>query len=512
MYPQTTNQLAATRAARPRSAPLEVVREAPRRRWRGLDFLLSVAVLGLAAAILLPDLGATALSNWDEALYGTLTREFLARPSWTIHYGGAPYFEKPPLGIWMMALASWIFGESERSLRLPSALCGIALVWLTFASARKLGGRAAGIFAVLLLLGVPHFVAWSRVAMLDVPMVAFGFSSVVLLLYAGERRSRIVAAGTVFGLAILVKWVEVLLFLPGIVALIVARQRRAEGAIAGVLSDGSAFALVALFVALPWHLEQLVVHGRVFFDTYVVWDVFERLAEPLENHGGDLLYYPVLYDHNAGRLGMVHALGLALAGGVAWRRRDQRLGAMTLLAGTTFAVISLMRTKIGWYLTPVYPGAAVAAGAAFARLLPDRWMRAAALVAVAFLASSTVGEARTDFVQEYGVMEHATEVRELAATNLFRVRVPLLYVHVVAEPAPHYYLADHVAEVDDAKLDQLIGSGAPFLCLTYPQYAEEIVQAHPQVRILLENDGIAAIARPAHDEATAPSSTPPGDG
>jgi 4-amino-4-deoxy-L-arabinose transferase-like glycosyltransferase len=512
MSSQTTTQLAATGAARPRSAPLEVVREAPRPRWHGLDFVLSVAVLGLAAAILLPDLGASALSNWDEALYGTLTRELLARPSWTIHYGGVPYLEKPPLGIWMMALASWIFGESERSLRLPSALCGVALVWLTFAAARKLSGRAAGIFAVLLLLGVPHFVAWSRMAMLDVPMVAFGFSSVVLLLYAGERRSRIVAAGTVFGLAILVKWVEVLLFLPGIVALLVARQRRGEGAIVAALANGAAFALAALFVALPWHLEQLVVHGRAFLDTYVVWDVFERLAEPLENHGGDLLYYPVLYDHNAGRLGVVHALGLALAGGVAWHRRDRRLGAMTFLAGSTFAAISLMRTKIGWYLTPVYPGAAVVAGVAFTRLLVDRWMSAAALLAAAFLASSTVGEARTDFVEDYGVMEHSTEVRDLAATKLFRVRVPLLYVHVVAEPAPHYYLADHVVEVDDAKLDQLIASGAPFLCLTYPQYAEEIVQAHPQVRILLENDGIAAIARPAHDEARADSPTPPGNG
>src|SRR5207244_8742304 len=107
---------------------------------------------------------------------------------------------------------------------------------------------------------------------------------------------------------------------------------------------------------------------------------------------------------------------------VAWRWRDRRLGAITLLAGTTFAAISLMRTKIGWYLTPVYPGAAVASGAAFARLLPDRWMRAAALVAVAFLASSTVGDTRTDFVQDYGVMEHSAEVRELAATKLFRVR------------------------------------------------------------------------------------------
>jgi hypothetical protein len=118
-------------------------------------------------------------------------------------------------------------------------------------------------------------------------------------------------------------------------------------------------------------------------------------------------------------------------------------------------------------------------------------------VAVAFLASSTVGDARTDFVQDYGVMEHSTEVRELAATKLFRVRVPLLYVHIVAEPAPHYYLADHVIEVDDARLDQLIASGAPFLCLTYPQYAEEIVQAHPRVRVLAENDGIAVIASAA---------------
>src|SRR5437763_1678611 len=140
MSQQTTTLPATTRTARPQSAPLEVARETPRRRWRSLDLVLSASVIGLAAAILLPDLGAAALSNWDEALYGTLTREFLTRPSWTIHYGGAPYFEKPPLGIWMMAATSWIFGENERSLRLPSALCGVVLVWLTFAAARKLRG------------------------------------------------------------------------------------------------------------------------------------------------------------------------------------------------------------------------------------------------------------------------------------------------------------------------------------------------------------------------------------
>lgn len=477
----------------PRSAPKSAEGAGAHPLGRG-DAALAAALAALAAAFILPGLGAQALANWDEAAYGAIAREFLRRPALTLYYNGAPFFEKPPLVFWAMALVSRLLGVDEFALRLPSALAGIAAVVLTFLAGRRLAGRAAGAIAALLLLGVPQFVAWSRLAMLDVPLLTFGVLAVVLVIHAGERgRWLMAAAGAAFGLAVMTKFVAAGLFVPGLLALIVARR----GARSLLSRDVIRAAFVALLVSLPWHLEQAFAYGRPFVDSYVMWNVLERLSQPLDQHTGGALYYLKIYRYNAGLLAPVHAAGVLLAIGLAVWRRERMLGALVVLALGTFCVVNASATKIGWYLTPVYACAALCAGTALACALRSaRAQAAACFVALALVVPGAL-EGRGRFVEDYNVMDFSDDVRLLAGQAPFGSRVPKLHVYVVSVPAPLFYLADLVEQVDAEQFERLAVSTAPGLCLSFRGDAEELIGRHPegQIEILARTPSLAVIGR-----------------
>ena len=90
--------------ARPRDAlPAGVV-------WAGAIGIGLIWFLTLGVRHLLPS---------DEGRYAEIAREMLASGDWvTIRYNGLKYFEKPPLQIWMTALAFKAFGIGEWQARL----------------------------------------------------------------------------------------------------------------------------------------------------------------------------------------------------------------------------------------------------------------------------------------------------------------------------------------------------------------------------------------------------------
>ena len=160
---------------------------------------------------------------------------------------GVPWFEKPPFLFWLMAASSSAFGLTEFALRPPTAIFAIGAVVSQYVAGRRLGGRLAGIMAAVLLLGVPQFVAYSRLAMTDVPLAALGTLSMVFVLYGEKRRALTAAAGAAFGLPVPTKSAAAFLFLSGLLAIVVAQR-----CIAYLWSREMLLALALAFaVALP---------------------------------------------------------------------------------------------------------------------------------------------------------------------------------------------------------------------------------------------------------------------
>src|SRR5712671_1771091 len=91
---------------------------------------LAVLVLALAAFNLTFRLGREVVTEWDESLYAISASEMVTSGHWigVTYFGELDYYNsKPPLNVWLIALAFKAFGTNLWSLRLASAGCA----WLT---------------------------------------------------------------------------------------------------------------------------------------------------------------------------------------------------------------------------------------------------------------------------------------------------------------------------------------------------------------------------------------------
>src|SRR3954466_3226234 len=68
------------------------------------------------------------------------------------------YVDHPPFTVWLAWIARHVFGNSPLGVRLPPALAGAALVWLTGKLTREMGGgRFAQALAALAVVVVPVY-------------------------------------------------------------------------------------------------------------------------------------------------------------------------------------------------------------------------------------------------------------------------------------------------------------------------------------------------------------------
>src|SRR5690606_10244120 len=95
---------------------------------------LNIGLVALIAAILfIPFGGQVPLFDWDEINFAESAREMLVTGNIsqvTINY--EPFWEKPPLFIWLQALSMKVFGINEFAARLPNTLAGIVTLCLLF--------------------------------------------------------------------------------------------------------------------------------------------------------------------------------------------------------------------------------------------------------------------------------------------------------------------------------------------------------------------------------------------
>src|SRR5579863_2982651 len=102
--------------------------KAPGKNWF-IPLLLVIA----GAVMFLPFLGRAHLFDWDEINFAECAREMIMTKKYflvTINY--LPFWEKPPLFIWMQALSMNLFGVGDYAARLPNAICGIVTLLLLY--------------------------------------------------------------------------------------------------------------------------------------------------------------------------------------------------------------------------------------------------------------------------------------------------------------------------------------------------------------------------------------------
>ncbi|MEO0015150.1 MAG: hypothetical protein RLZZ535_3539, partial [Cyanobacteriota bacterium] len=174
---------------------------------------LWVICLLLAAVILYTSgLGNLPLRDWDEGIVAGVARNiWRAEPgsqTWlypTINYG-EPYWNKPPLIHWFIALSYRLFGISEWSTRLVPALLSACSVPLVYLIARELFPHlSTAIFSAFVYLTLLPIARHSRLAMLDGAIACWFCLAVWCLLRGRKRNSWLLGTGIALGLICLTK-------------------------------------------------------------------------------------------------------------------------------------------------------------------------------------------------------------------------------------------------------------------------------------------------------------------
>ena len=369
-------------------SPSDVVPTRESNRLSRGQAALSVALATLvAAAVLLPLLGHKPLADWDEGIYAEVSREFLGRGwpnSWLIpHWHFHPWFEKPPLGLWVTAVFYRIFGVSEFWARAGSALASIGLVGVVHAVALRTRGWKAAWIATFILLTTFGFLRVARMGELDA-LLALGC---VVALWGLTKVRGGDGAGwywfwTGFAVAAMTKGAASVTLVLTLLVLFVWNRwawRQLGWPFLGGLCVFAA-------LVLPWHLYMLHTFGREFLREYLGLHVVARATTPIEGHVTPWWFY--------GRVLVVYTSPWLLLFPFAlwWQARRRELREWVAFAIVVLIFFTAVATRSPKYIFPAYPALALITGDWLAALLENRSRRFAwaALAALAALGAATV--------------------------------------------------------------------------------------------------------------------------
>ena len=310
----------------------------------------------LAALVLLTLLGHNRLTDWDEGIYAQVSREMLSRPfdftTWLVpHWNSQVWIDKPPLTYWITALFFKLFGVSEFTARLGSALSAVAIVAFLHHWLLRTRDTLTAWLSTLILLSTFGFLHVARVGETDT-LLSFG-SLLALLGLANLLRPQTTSNSgwylywTGFAIALMSKSAASgTLFITLLILLAIAPALRRR-------LRASFFLGFLLFLALtlPWHLFMLHRFGQVFVKQYLGLHVLGRVAYQFDGHLTPWWYYLRVLLFSAPPWVLLYPIALYAA----FRNSNLRpLRPFAVFALVQIIFFSCVQTRLPHYMAPAY--------------------------------------------------------------------------------------------------------------------------------------------------------------
>ena len=308
-----------------------------------------------AALLFVPFLGGVHLFDWDEINFAESAREMIvSRDYLTVQINFKPFWEKPPLFIWLQVLSMKVFGINEFAVRFPNAVCGILTLLILFHTGRRLYDEKFGLIWVMAFSGsfLPFF--YFKTGIIDPWFNLFIFSGIYFIILftqeADKKNNRhLVFSAVLIGLAILTKGpVALVIFILTVFIYWIFNGFRLSVSFLNILT----YAAILIFIGGFWFILQIISGNTDIIVDFINYQI--RLFQTKDaGHGGFLLYHFVVL-----LIGVFPASVFALQGFIKhppdslYQRSFIRW--MIILFWVVLILFTIVRTKIVHYSSLCY--------------------------------------------------------------------------------------------------------------------------------------------------------------
>ncbi len=320
------------------------------------------------SVLLLESLGNNTLPliDRDEPRFAEASREMRQSSDFIIpRVNGAYRFDKPPLIYWCQVASSAVFGESDFSVRFPSAVFAAATVVLIAAWATRLYGPSVGLWSGFIFATCLQLFIHGRAAVADMPMIFF-FTVTTWAAWERSQGQRSLLLWSCFYLSLAGGFLAKgpVAFLP-VVGLFLFHLWTRTPVHFRFRPAFSGYLLVLVIIG-AWGIPALILTHGEFFEVGIGKHVVMRSVAPLQSHGasgigGFFLFLPFYFITL-----WFSFFPWAIFLPATFRRFRIRLDSFERYAlcgiGVVFLVFSLLQTKLPHYTMPAFPLIAILVG------------------------------------------------------------------------------------------------------------------------------------------------------
>ena len=173
------------------------------------NILRYITIFLIGVVLFVPFLGQVHLFDWDEINFAECAREMIVSKDYLrmqINY--RPFWEKPPLFIWLQVLSMKAFGVNEFAARFPNALAGITTLIALYYIGKRIVNERLAIWWVILYAAtwLPHFYFKSGIIDPIFNLFIFlAFAQVYFIKHGQNKYLHAILSGLFLGLAVMTK-------------------------------------------------------------------------------------------------------------------------------------------------------------------------------------------------------------------------------------------------------------------------------------------------------------------
>jgi len=318
---------------------------------------IQMIIIIVTGILFIPFLGNVHLFDWDEINFAEAAREMIKTGNFlTVQIDYHPFWEKPPLFIWMQVISMKIFGINEFAARFPNAIGGIVTSLVLFNIGKTIRDARTGIIwvAVYICSILPFF--YFKSGIIDPWFNLFIFLSVyysfrfTLSNQPSNKIFYIVLSALFTGLGILTKGPVALLIYGltfGIYGIIKMFKIKAN------VSHFIWFSMTLVIVGGFWFILQFINGNSKLILDFISYQI--RLFHTKDaGHGGFFLYhFLVLF------IGVFPASVFAIRSFKIEKKQDRETihefkNWMMILFWTVLILFTIVKTKIVHYSSICY--------------------------------------------------------------------------------------------------------------------------------------------------------------